>query len=74
MRNNIVPFAGPCRGPETADEMQLAKILSAVKRIADQEHVAVRVGALLDALADSDWRTMGSIEWAAREVVGRDVQ
>ena len=72
-RANVV--AGPgARPPQGARETKVAQILSAVKRIADREHLAINAGALIDALRDSDWERMDNIEWSAREVVGRDVQ
>ena len=66
---------GPgARPPQGSRETKVAQILSAVKRIADREHIAVNAGALIDALRDGDWEVMSNIEWSAQEVVGRDVQ
>lgn len=67
--------AGPgSRPPQGARETKVAQIPSGVKRIADREQIAVNVQDLLDALRDSDWERMQSIEWQAQLVVGRDVQ
>ena len=67
--------AGPgSRPPQGARETKVAQILSAVKRIADRERIAVKAGDLIDALRDSDWERMDNIEWSAQQVVGRDVQ
>lgn len=70
---DTVPLTGS-RPPVTPEEIHIAKILSAVKRIADREGIAINAGDLIDALAAGDWRGMSNIDWQAREVVGRDVQ
>ena len=69
-----VVYGPGARPPLDTRETKVAQILSAVKRIADRERIAVKAGDLIDALRDSDWERMQSIEWQAQLVVGRDVQ
>lgn len=61
------------RSSLTRDQQRVAQILSAVYRVAHQEHVAVDVTELLDAIGHGAWRWMTGMDWASHVVVGRDV-